>query len=139
MRTLTGLQNSAGYIGFRGETGVVWVRNVLLTVLDPPRSDRLVGERAGPGTGVTLPVLIRDARPSYTADAMRKKVVGWVLLEALVREDGTVGDVQVIRSLDRGLDEECANAVRQALFRPGTKDGKLVPVIVSFEHTFILR
>src|SRR5262249_13307786 len=61
-----------------------------------------------PGNGISNPQLLREVRPQYTADAMRAKIQGTVLLECIVRSDGTVGDVQVIRSLDStfGLDQE---------------------------------
>jgi TonB family protein len=58
-----------------------------------------------------------------------------------VRSDGTVGDVQVTRSLDRtfGLDEEAVKAARQWQFSPGTRLGQSVAVIVSIELSFSLR
>src|ERR1700704_2859582 len=50
-----------------------------------------------PGNGVTLPRVLHEERPQYTSDAMRAKVQGTVLLECVVRPDGSVGDVQVVR------------------------------------------
>jgi TonB family protein len=138
-RVLTDVENSSGYIGLRGEAGVVWVRDILLTPLDRLRSDRLSGERAEPGSGVLLPTLIRDVRAFYTADAMRAGIAGSVRMEVVVREDGSVGDVDVLSSLDRGMDAEATAAVRQWRFQPGTKDGLPVPVIVSVEMTFALQ
>ena len=38
---------------------------------------------------------------SYKPHALRAKVQGGVALEAVVRAVGTVGDVRVVRSLDR--------------------------------------
>ena len=86
-----------------------------------------------PGNGVTLPRLIREVKPQYTSDAMRAKVQGMVLLECVVRPDGSVGDVQVIRSLDPvfGLDQEAVNAARQWRFAPGTRMGEPVAVLVT--------
>src|SRR5881396_2135680 len=52
-----------------------------------------------PGNGVTLPRVLHEERPQYTSDAMRAKVQGTVLLECVVRQDGSVGDVQLVRSL----------------------------------------
>src|SRR6185503_12863244 len=62
----------------------------------------------GPGNGVTMPTVLSEVKPSYTAEAMRAKVQGAVMVEAIVREDGTVGQVRIVRSLDRtfGLDDE---------------------------------
>ena len=56
---------------------------------------------------------------------MRAKVQGTVLLECVVLPDGTVGDVEVVRSLDPtfGLDQEAIKAARQWRFAPGTRFG----------------
>src|SRR5207247_8999202 len=65
-----------------------------------------------PGNGVTLPRVLREVKPQYTSDAMRAKVQGMVLLECVVKPDGSVGDVHVVRSLDStfGLDQEGCTA-----------------------------
>jgi protein TonB len=89
--------------------------------------------------GLTLPKVISDAKPAYTATAMRAKVEGTVILSAVVEKDGTVGDVKVLRALDAGLDEEAIRAAKLWRFVPGTKDGKPVPVEVTLELTFTLR
>jgi protein TonB len=75
-------------------------------------------------------------KPLYTREALEAKIHGVMLLEGVVRPDGTVGDVQVARSLDPlfGLDQEALRAVRQWRFTPGMKDGKPVPVLVTFER-----
>jgi TonB family protein len=58
-----------------------------------------------------------------------------------VQKDGTVGDVQVIRSLDStfGLDGEAIKAAKQWRFAPGTRMGEPVPVLITIELTFTLR
>src|SRR5205814_5778966 len=45
-----------------------------------------------PGNGIVSPVPIFQPRPNYTSDAMRAKVQGVVLLECVVRPDGSVSD-----------------------------------------------
>ena len=94
-----------------------------------------------PGNGVETPRLLREVTPKYTAEAMRAKVQGVVLVEAVVRPDGSVGDVTVVRSLDRnfGLDEEAIKAAKQWRFQPGTRFGKPVAVLVTIELSFTLR
>jgi periplasmic protein TonB len=94
-----------------------------------------------PGNGVTLPVPVVQPRPNYTSDAMRAKVQGTVLLECVVRPDGSVGDIEVIRSLDPtfGLDSQAVEAAKRWKFRPGTRLGQPVPVLVTIELTFTLR
>jgi protein TonB len=94
-----------------------------------------------PGAGITLPRVLREVKPQYTADAMRAKVQGTVLLECIVGTDGSVGEARVVRSLDAvfGLDQEAVKAARQWRFAPGMRQGQPVPVIVTIELTFTLR
>jgi TonB family protein len=94
-----------------------------------------------PGNGVTLPVVLKEVKPQYTSDAMRAKVQGTVLLECVVKPDGQVGEVKVVRSLDStfGLDLEAMKAARNWRFRPGMRQGEPVAVLVTIELTFTLR
>lgn len=94
-----------------------------------------------PGAGISLPSVLREVKPAYTADAMRAKVQGSVWLECIVMPDGSVGDVRVTRSLDPifGLDQEAIKAAKQWRFRPGMRQGEPVPVIITIELTFTLR
>jgi len=93
-----------------------------------------------PGGGVTVPRLLREVRPNYTAEAMKAKIQGSVLVECVVLPDGTVGNTRV-RSLDKtfGLDESAIAAAKQWRFEPGTRDGVAVPVLVTIELTFTLK
>jgi protein TonB len=95
-----------------------------------------------PGNGVMTPKLIKDVKPSYRAGAMRAKISGRIVLEAVVKIDGTVGDVRVIRSLDDnkyGMDDEAISTVKQWKFEPGKKDGEAVPVLIEIEMSFTLK
>lgn len=85
------------------------------------------------GDGVTSPEPRLQVQPQYTSDAMRAKVQGSVTLEAVVKADGSVGRVRVVKSLDKtfGLDEEAVKAAQKWLFRPGTYQGKPADVIVT--------
>lgn len=94
-----------------------------------------------PGSGITLPSVLREVKPAYTADAMRAKVQGSVWLECIVLPDGSVGEVKVTRSLDPifGLDQEAIKAAKMWRFRPGMRQGEPVPVMITIELTFTLR
>ena len=93
------------------------------------------------GGGVTIPRLLKQVTPRYTADAMRMKAHGEVFLECVVLPDGSVGSVKMSRSLDPvfGLDEEAIKAARLWRFSPGMRDGQPVAVAVVIEMTFTLR
>jgi protein TonB len=94
-----------------------------------------------PGNGVIAPRLVKDEKPKYTADALRAKISGTVWLEVVILADGKVGDVRVTQSLDRkfGLDDQAVAAVKLWEFKPGTKDGVAVPVVVKIEMTFTTK
>lgn len=91
--------------------------------------------------GVTAPAIIKEVHPRYTDEAKEKKIQGLVELEAVVLEDGTVGDVTVTKSLDAtyGLDQSAVAALVQWQFKPGQKDGKAVKVLVEVEMSFTLK
>jgi TonB family protein len=93
-----------------------------------------------PGGDVTEPKLVAGAKPNYTGDAMRAKIQGSVFVEAVVLTDGTVGDVRVVRSLDKkhGLDDVAVTTVKEWRFMPGKKDGVAVPVVVEVQMSFSL-
>jgi protein TonB len=99
------------------------------------------GEVYGIGGGVTPPIELHRGLPPYTAEAMRARVQGPVLVECVVQTDGTCSDIRVLRSLDPafGLDQEAIKAARQWRFRPGTRMGTPVPVLVTIEVTFTIR
>jgi protein TonB len=108
-----------------------------------PGQDR--GSGGGPyqpgANGVTFPRLIGEVVPTYTNAALQARVQGTVELNAVVRADGRVGDVWVVRSLDRtfGIDDEAVRTVKQWRFEPATLNGKPVPVVVPIELRFTIR
>lgn len=109
--------------------------------LGPGRGGGVGGGVFRPGNGVMIPRVLREVKPAYTAEAMRAKVQGIVLLECVVMPDGTVGRVEVVKSLDGtfGLDQEAIKAARQWRFAPGTRFGEPVAVLVTIELQFTLR
>jgi protein TonB len=111
----------------------------------PPLATSDIADARSPrdarAAGITLPKLLTRTKPQYTPSAMKAGVQGDVLLEAVVRSDGTVGDTHVTQSLDRvhGLDDQAVKAIRQWTFEPATRDGSPVPVTVAIVMNFRLR
>ncbi len=105
------------------------------------------GEGTGPGSvtyqvgsGVTAPVPIRQPAPPYTDEARKARVAGVVTVQCLVRKDGSVGELKVVRGLGYGLDESALNTIaNQWRFSPGKSDGVPVDVRASIDVTFRLR
>jgi TonB family protein len=92
-----------------------------------------------PGSGIEPPRLLREVKAEYTDDARRRGVTGDVVLEIVVRRDGSVGDVRLLQGLGAGLDQRAAAAVRQWRFSPARRRGEPVDVIVEVAVEFTLR
>jgi protein TonB len=78
-------------------------------------------------------------RADYTDEARRANITGEVVLEIVVRRDGTVGDVRILQRLGAGLDQRAIAAVRQWRFAPARLKGSPVDVIVEVAVEFKLR
>ena len=90
--------------------------------------------------GVSMPRLISEVKPNYTAQAMRERIHGVVVLECIVELDGTVGQARIIRSLDavHGLDTEALRAIKLWRFIPAMRDGTPVRTAVTIEMSFAI-
>jgi TonB family protein len=84
---------------------------------------------------------VHQVNPEYTPEALRAKLEGTVLLQAVVRTHGVPSDISVLRSLDRrfGLDQQAVAALKQWRFAPGQREGRPVPVLVQVEMSFSLK
>ena len=92
-----------------------------------------------PGSGIEPPRLLREVKPDYTDDARRRNLEGDVELEIVIRRDGSVGEVRLIRGLGAGLDQRAVEAVRKWKFDPAKRLGAPVDVVVEVAVEFRLR
>jgi len=92
-----------------------------------------------PGTGITAPAIIREVKPDYTEEGRRRHLEGDVVLEIVVKSDGSVGSVKLVQGLGAGLDQRAMEAVRQWRFSPAKRYGVPVDVIVEVAMEFKLR
>jgi TonB family protein len=92
-----------------------------------------------PGSGIEPPRLLKEIRPDYTEDARQRGLEGDVLLEIVVRRDGSVADARVVAGLGGGLNERAIQAVRQWRFAPARRMGQPVDVVVEVAVEFRLR
>ena len=104
-------------------------------------SPGLAGQVDAGAQGVVPPRVISRVNPTYTEAAMRARIEGKVVMNAVVQDDGAVGEVTIVQSLDatNGLDEQAIKALKQWKFEPGTVKGKPVAVRVRVEMEFNLR
>jgi len=93
-----------------------------------------------PGGAVTAPRVITEVQPTYSPDALQRRIQGSVLLEAVVTREGRASQIRVLRSLDAtGLDQQAIAAVAQWRFEPGRLAGTPVDVVVTIIIDFVLR
>jgi periplasmic protein TonB len=91
------------------------------------------------GGSVAAPEVLYRVEPEYSEDARKARYQGTVVLEAIVRKDGKVDVLHLVRSIGFGLDQNAIEALRQWRFRPARKDGMPVDFIMNFEVRFNLR
>ena len=92
-----------------------------------------------PGSGITPPRVLREVKADYTEAARQRALTGEVVLEIVVRRDGSVGDVKLLQGLGLGLDDRAIAAVRQWRFAPAERRGVPVDVLVEVGVEFRLR
>ena len=92
-----------------------------------------------PGSGIEPPRLVREVKAEYTDEARRRGITGDVVLEIVVKRDGSVGDVTILQGRGAGLDQRAVAAVRQWRFSPARRRGEPVDVIVEVAVEFTLR
>jgi len=78
---------------------------------------------------ISSPEPVRKVDPVYPASLLHDRVEGVVVLHAIIRSDGSVGDVRVLEGFNDELDANARNALEQWRFRPGLRNG--VPVDVE--------
>jgi TonB family protein len=92
-----------------------------------------------PGSGIAPPRLVHEVKGDYTEEARRRGLTGEVLMEIVVRRDGSVGNVRLLHGLGLGLDERAIAAVPQWRFTPAQRQGVAVDVLVEAGMEFKLR
>jgi TonB family protein len=96
---------------------------------------------ANPGNSASAirpPVPLRKVDPKYIRSAVSDRVEGKVLLRAVIRKDGQVESVVLLRGLDDRLDRSAEEALAKWAFEPAMRDGSAVDVDAVFEIPFRL-
>jgi protein TonB len=94
----------------------------------------------GPGVaGLHPPELLYDPKPEYTEAARKARIEGIVLIQAIIRKDGSIDGFRIIRGLGGGLDESAIRTIgAKWRFKPGRLNGVPVDVLVKIEVSFRL-
>ncbi|MGA7220867.1 MAG: energy transducer TonB [Candidatus Sulfotelmatobacter sp.] len=81
---------------------------------------------------LSAPSATRKVDPAYPLELMRQNVSGTVILYGVIRADGSVGNVRVLRSVDERLDRFAGAAIAKWQFQPATRNGTPVDVEATF-------
>jgi len=92
----------------------------------------------GPPSDMESPVPLRKVDPKYYRDAVADRVEGTVRLFAVIRKDGQVDAIEIIRGIDQRLDRSAADALAKWHFEPAKRGGIPVDVDAVFEVPFRL-
>ncbi len=88
---------------------------------------------------VVAPQAVVKVDPAYPAELMRDRVEGTVTLYAVIRKDGTVGEVKVLRGVEERLDQSARAALSRWKFHPATKNGTAVDLEAVVQIPFAVR
>ena len=106
---------------------------------EPEPVERSTGVYSAVPPGGTQPEEIDRVVPRYPSAARRAGVGGAVVVRGIVRRDGTIDDVEVIKDLPNGLGEEARRAVSRWRFRPATYRGEPIDVYYTVTVNFRLQ
>ncbi len=146
------LSISLAAVGVVGANSFVNVAQPELSMSNPPATEKAEGgepEGSEPKLKmvsaesicdeITAPVVVEKINPAYPPDARDERVMGMVIVETVITEEGVVDDIRVLESPDDRLSEAAVDAVRQWLFEPALCDGKPVGVYYNLTVNFRLE
>jgi protein TonB len=122
--------------------------------LAPEDVEFLIGEADGPPAGsgyaspglagvggITVPELIKKIRPEYPELARKARLESRVFLKAVILDDGTVGEIEIVgcNCPCMGFEEAAIAAVRQWRYEPATLDGRPVDVYFTVIVEFTIE
>lgn len=83
-------------------------------------------------------VITAKPKPSYTKEARRNYVQGFVTLKVLLSGRGKITRIRVVKGLPAGLTENAIRAACKMEFKPAMKNGQPVGQWVTAEYVFRL-
>ena len=105
----------------------------------PQAMEPATGVYAAVPPGGTQPEELDRVIPRYPAAARRASIEGPVVVRGIVRRDGTIDNVEIIKDLPWGLGDEARHAVSRWRFRPATFRGEPIDVYYTVTVNFRLK
>jgi TonB family protein len=78
------------------------------------------------GGEIAEPSPLRKVDPKYPPNAIAENIEGEVILYAVIRRDGSVDSIQLVKGIDPQLDTNAMRALAQWKFRPAEHNGEPV-------------
>lgn len=82
--------------------------------------------------------LVKKPKAIYTDEARRNGKQGMIRARVEFRSDGTIGDVTIDPSLDKGLARNVAKAISMIKFVPAEKNGASVTIFRNVHYSFAI-
>ena len=105
----------------------------------PVESEPVSRVYAAVPVGGTQPEELERVIPRYPPEARRNGVAGAVVIRGIVRRDGTIDNVEILKDLPYGLGDAAREAVSRWRFRPATYRGEPIDVYYTVTVNFRLR
>lgn len=91
--------------------------------------------------GVSAPVITYRASPMYPVEAVKVKLQGYVILEAILRKDGSIDKIKVLQNMAGGkfgFEREAIEALKKWKFEPGTYNGEPADIRMTLKISFVI-
>ncbi|MEP7324236.1 MAG: M56 family metallopeptidase, partial [Saprospiraceae bacterium] len=110
------------------------------SIIEPLRFAQQMPQFPGPENAL---IIYLSKNIQYPKGAKEAKVQGKIILDFLVRTDGSIENVKVLRGIGAGCDEEAVRVMHKMnsdgiRWKPGINNGKEVPVVVTLPISFKL-
>jgi len=87
---------------------------------------------------IIKPVILEQPKATYTEQARIDQIQGFVIVQVLLKADGTVSQPRVLRGLGHGLDEQAVNAAMKIRFTPAKSNDQNVDYKLTLSYQFSL-
>ena len=95
---------------------------------------------SGYGFGDSDVIALVQPKPRYPAQAISRKIEGWVMVRFNITKEGTVDSVEVVDSKPKGVFErEAVRAAWRYKFKPKLVDGKQLEQVATLPFEFTLE
>lgn len=82
--------------------------------------------------------LISKPQAKYPEEAKKNGVQGTVSLRVTFLKDGSIGEITVVKGINKKMDESAINAAKLIKFEPQRKGGKFVTITKTIEYNFAI-